>query len=84
MPEHVYVRNCRFVGGLFCRSYRTVLQLRFTEAAQSMIARQQKHYILSTRPAQSIVARQQQQYMTYCQQDSHEAWLKTATMLHDI
>ena len=28
--------------------------------------------------------RQQQQYMTYCQQDLHEAWSKTATTMHDI
>ena len=28
--------------------------------------------------------RQQQQYMTYCRQDLHEAWSKTATTIHDM
>ena len=40
--------------------------------------------ILLTRPAQSMITRQQKHYMTYCRQDPHEAWLKTATTIHDV
>ena len=63
----------------------TIHDILSTRPAQSMVEDSNNntwHTVNKTRTKHG--RRQQQQYMTYCRQDPHEAWSKTATTIHDI